>query len=135
MIETPRPNTPHDEKRSVKLSLHRIELLRDCYEKHHNLSLVGRVFNVSYNTVKYWVYPNVRKQRIRMVKEQRKEKMKDPVYKARMRNVINKGARELRIRNPDIKEWERCNSRETYHKNRDVILAKKREDYRKSVQA
>jgi len=150
-----RPNTPHDKKKSVKLSLERIELLRESYKKHHNYRLVGRIFHVSPPTVKYWVSEDERKMVIKRTQEDRKKRMRDTAYRDRMNVIKNKNARDLRKSQPDIGQWEKDNAKEyrennpeiiklwsennrhkwakyaskSYYKNRDSLLAKKKEKY------
>ncbi len=158
MTNTPRPNTPHDEKRSVKLSLHRIELLRDCYKKYHNYSLVGRIFHVTPSTVMYWVNESFRRNVISKGQEYKKMRMKDPVYRNRINKMKNKSARELRKSQPAIGQWEKDQTKEysknnpelvkmwrennkhkqstyshkTYYKNREFLLPKRRAIYHES---
>ena len=96
------PSVPHDEKKSVKLSLERIELLRELYKKHHNYSLIGRIFGVVPSTVKYWVREDFREKVITDNIEKRLRKMKDPKYRDRIvtlscRTSIRLGKRPLII--------------------------------------
>jgi len=139
-----RPNTPHDEKLSVKLSLERIELLKESYKKHHNYMLVGRIFHVNPTTVRYWVDEEWKKRKLLKSTKHNMERIKnDPIFKNKVRVTKNRCAIDLRKRQPAIAQWEKDKSKEyrennpewaeysrtKYLKNRDKILAKSKEKY------
>lgn len=149
------PKTPHDEKKSVKLSLERIELLKESYKKYHNYRLVGRIFHVNHKTVISWVNEDYRKSTIKECTRRQKIRMQDQTYRDRVNKSKRKNQRDRRIDQPEIakfhnekrkeynknnqekiKKW-RANNRDKinksqskhYYGNRDKILADKKEQY------
>lgn len=156
----PRPKTPHDQKKSVKLSLERIELLKKSYEKYHNYRLVGRIFHVNHKTVIYHVDENYRKESIKTSTAKNKIRMNDTEYRDKINALKRKSNKARRDERPDIREWEKeykeeykkrggdekkkewiSNNREkinklqnAYYRNIDTILAKQKEKYKTSKQ-
>ncbi len=99
------PRTPHNEKRSTKLTLSQIERLRLDYEKYQNYNLVGRIYHVSGVTIKYWINENTRREHIRRSVEIRKQKMQDPNYRAKKHKIMNDAQELMRRTKPLFRQW------------------------------
>lgn len=117
----PFPRIPHDKKRSTALTLDQIEQVRKLFNNGkggYGYTDLGRMFNCSRVTIKYWVNQNWHEQEklrsLEKAKRREKDAMKDPVLYKRMREIDNDY--HLRIRdNSNFLKWEK-NSATRYKK-------------------
>lgn len=102
------PRIPHDEKKSTRVSLTRIELIKKSYIKYHNYRLVGRIFHISPTTVMGYVKgEEYRKRRNKKSTENHKERMKNPEYRDRMNKLSVISNKDRMGRYPQIRQYYR----------------------------
>jgi len=115
------PRLHHDEKKSSKITLERIELMKESYKKHKNYRLVGRIFHVPHSTVQMYVKgEEYRKKLTAYNTEQHKKRMLNPEYKKKYLAWKRKIDKERKKEDPLYAKYCRLANCNVIHKNQNL---------------
>jgi hypothetical protein len=115
------PRLHHDEKKCSRITLEKIEMMKESYKKHKNYRLVGRIFHVTHSTVAMYVKGDeYRKKLISDSIKRQKMRMLNPEYKKKYLALRRKRRKERIKEDPLFEKYCRLQNSNVIHKNHNL---------------